>query len=111
MLGYVNKAKELLADALQLCNNAFQNAGELQEAVKEVINLLGRQWYEAVTPKELATIEHAMVNGSRGIATHSGHWYNCFNGVISLRKFVPARSRPSLSRQPLSPVSDPCWLH
>jgi len=38
------------------------------------------QWYEKVTDEELAAIKLAMVSGPRGIATHSGHWYNCVNG-------------------------------
>jgi hypothetical protein len=44
------------------------------------MKLLGREWYEVVTPEELAVIKAAMVSGPRGIATHSGHWYNCANG-------------------------------
>ncbi|KUM59257.1 hypothetical protein ACN42_g7873 [Penicillium freii] len=35
--------------------------------------------YEEVTPEELASIKIAMVGGQRGMATNSGHWYNCIN--------------------------------
>jgi len=33
------------------------------------MKLLGREWYEVVTPEELAAIKAAMVSGPRGIAT------------------------------------------
>ncbi|KAJ5685605.1 hypothetical protein N7536_008224 [Penicillium majusculum] len=36
--------------------------------------------YEEVTPEELAYIKIAMVGGRGGMATNSGHWYNCING-------------------------------
>ncbi|KAJ5186321.1 hypothetical protein N7449_011085 [Penicillium cf. viridicatum] len=36
--------------------------------------------YETVTLEELQSIKTAMVSGRGGIATHSGHWYNCVNG-------------------------------
>ncbi|CRL28667.1 unnamed protein product [Penicillium camemberti] len=36
--------------------------------------------YEEVTPEELASIKIAMVGGRGGMATNSGHWYNCTNG-------------------------------
>jgi hypothetical protein len=42
--------------------------------------LLQKERYEVVTPEELAAIKQAMVSGPAGIATHSGHWYNCVNG-------------------------------
>jgi hypothetical protein len=38
-----------------------------------------KQWYEEVTAEEINAIKAAMVSGSQGIATHSGHWYNCEN--------------------------------
>ncbi|KAF2175098.1 NFX1-type zinc finger-containing protein 1 [Zopfia rhizophila CBS 207.26] len=77
---YVKEARELLEKALELCKQPFQNAEQLKKAAEESIKLLRREWYEAVTPEELATIKQAMVSGPRGIATHSGHWYNCVNG-------------------------------
>ncbi|KAJ5520817.1 hypothetical protein N7463_001270 [Penicillium fimorum] len=36
--------------------------------------------YETVTLEELQSIKTAMVSGRGGIASHSGHWYNCVNG-------------------------------
>ncbi|KEF56836.1 uncharacterized protein A1O9_07026 [Exophiala aquamarina CBS 119918] len=77
---YVNDAKGLLEKALELCKQPFENAEQLKKAVEETTKFLGKEWYEAVTAEEFATIKQAMVNGSRGIATHSGHWYNCSNG-------------------------------
>jgi ElaB/YqjD/DUF883 family membrane-anchored ribosome-binding protein len=77
---YVEKAKELLKQAHKLCEQPFQNAGQLKNCVEENIEILGREWYEKVTAEELAEIKKAMVSGSGGIATHSGHWYNCANG-------------------------------
>jgi hypothetical protein len=77
---YVNEARELLEKAVELCKQPFQNAKQLKMAAEESIKLLGREWYEAVTSEELASIKQAMVGGAGGIATHSGHWYNCING-------------------------------
>lgn len=77
---YVDRAKVLLEAAIESCKNPFQNADDLCKAVEQSIELLRRPWYEEVTPEELAAIRAAMVSGPRGIATHSGHWYNCVNG-------------------------------
>lgn len=77
---YVSEARDLLENALEICKQPFQNAEILKQAVEDSIKLLGRQWYEKVTPEELAVIKQAMVSGPKGIATHSGHWYNCING-------------------------------
>jgi len=77
---YVKTAKELLEQALQLCNEPFQNAEALRKAVEESIKLLGKEWYEQVTAEEIAAVKAAMVGGRGGIATHAGHWYNCQNG-------------------------------
>lgn len=52
----------------------------LREAVEVTMRLHEGPRYEEVTPEELAAIKTAMVSGNRGIATHSGHWYNCENG-------------------------------
>jgi hypothetical protein len=41
---------------------------------------LRKEWYEQATPEEVAAAKRAMVSGAGGIATHSGHWYNCSNG-------------------------------
>lgn len=77
---YTAEAKALLENALESCKQPFRNADKLRVAVEESLKLLGRLWYEEVTAEELAMIKAAMVSGSEGIATHSGHWYNCENG-------------------------------
>jgi hypothetical protein len=77
---YVETTKELLKQAYKLCEQRFQNADQLRNCVEENIEILGREWYEDVTAEELAEIKKAMVSGREGIATHSGHWYNCANG-------------------------------
>lgn len=77
---YVETTKELLTKADKLCEQPFQNAKELRKAVEQLMKLLGREWYETVTAEEIAAIKSAMISGPGGIATHSGHWYNCVNG-------------------------------
>jgi hypothetical protein len=77
---YRDKAKALLENAQELCKKNFQDAEALLQAVSESLKLLQRPWYEEVTAEELAAIKAAMVSGRTGIATHSGHWYNCENG-------------------------------
>jgi len=90
---YVNEARELLDQAVELCKQPFQNARHLKMAVEESIKLLGREWYEAVTSDELDSVKQAMVSGPGGLATHSGHWYNYINGhpvskiLVSRRTF------------------------
>ncbi|KAF4979928.1 hypothetical protein FZEAL_3970 [Fusarium zealandicum] len=71
-------ARKLLKDAVSQCSK-LENGGELKEKVEEMIRLFEPR-YEEVTLEELASIKSAMVSGSQGIATHSGHWYNCVNG-------------------------------
>ncbi|KAK3045581.1 hypothetical protein LTR09_012849 [Extremus antarcticus] len=73
-------AKTLLKSAAELCKQGFRDADALSHAVSEALKLLQRGWYEEVTAEELKAIKRAMVTGFRGIATHSGHWYNCANG-------------------------------
>jgi Inhibitor of growth proteins N-terminal histone-binding len=84
---YIKTAQELLERARGLCDKKFQNAELLREAIEASIKRLEMEWYEEVTPDELAAIKAAMVGGPGGIATHSGHWYNCQNGhpVSSLK--------------------------
>jgi BMFP domain-containing protein YqiC len=77
---HLEMAKQLLEDAREVCKQPFQNAESLRNAVEESIRLMKKQWYEEVTAEEINAIKAAMVSGSRGIATHSGHWYNCENG-------------------------------
>ena len=76
----VKSARELLEKAKDLCALGFQNADALRKAVEKSIKLLRREWYEEVTAEEIAAVKKAMVSGAGGIATHSGHWYNCVNG-------------------------------
>ncbi|KAJ5817143.1 hypothetical protein N7447_009376 [Penicillium robsamsonii] len=71
--------RDLLTAAVKLCDG-LGNCPELQEQVQEMIRLYEGPRYETVTLKELQSIKTAMVSGRRGIATHSGHWYNCVNG-------------------------------
>ncbi|KAL8688726.1 MAG: hypothetical protein Q9218_005433 [Villophora microphyllina] len=77
---HVKTAKALLEKASDLCTQAFENAANLRRAVEESLKQLGKEWYEPVTTEEIETIKKAMVSGRTGIATHSGHWYNCANG-------------------------------
>lgn len=79
-IGFVADAKGYLDRASLLCDQLFQDAEELKEAVQKAIQLLNRERYEEVSPEEVAAIKRAMVGGPTGLATHSGHWYNCVNG-------------------------------
>jgi hypothetical protein len=74
-----NMAREFLADALDLCDQ-LGNCEELRDRVREMTRLFEGARYEEVTPEELASIKIAMVGGRGGMATNSGHWYNCING-------------------------------
>ena len=73
-------ARNLLEEATTLCEHGFHDAETLLQAVNQSLKLLHKEWYEEVTNQELDAIKKAMVSGSGGIATHSGHWYNCANG-------------------------------
>ncbi|KAI9823655.1 MAG: hypothetical protein M1826_007673 [Phylliscum demangeonii] len=77
---YVLIATKLLEKAKEWCSRPFENADGLRRAVEESAKLLGREWYEEVSAVELAAIKAAMTSGQGGMATHSGHWYNCANG-------------------------------
>ncbi len=77
---HIDIAKALMEKAKEMCAQPFQNADAWLEAVKESIKLFRKEWYEEVTAEEIAAIKAAMVRGPSGIATHSGHWYNCANG-------------------------------
>ncbi|TQV90510.1 hypothetical protein IF1G_10833 [Cordyceps javanica] len=79
-IGFVEDAKNNLEKASLLCEQPFQHAEKLKEAVEDTIRLLQREWYETVSAEEIAAIKEAMVTGRSGLATHSGHWYNCVNG-------------------------------
>lgn len=77
---YQEIARALLEKAVELCEEPFLGAAMQRQAVERLAKLFGKEWYEAVSKEELEEIKKAMVSGSRGIATHSGHWYNCVNG-------------------------------
>ncbi|OAL52703.1 hypothetical protein IQ07DRAFT_535610 [Pyrenochaeta sp. DS3sAY3a] len=77
---YHEKAQSLLEEAIELCKRGFKDSDRLVHAINESIKLLRKEWYEEITAEELAAIKNAMVAGPHGIATHSGHWYNCING-------------------------------
>lgn len=77
---HIEFCRVLLEEAKELCKRPFQSADSLSIAVQGLIDLFRKQWYEEVTAEEIADIKAAMVNGPGGIATHSGHWYNCANG-------------------------------
>jgi len=76
----INIAKAMLEKAREMCAQGFENADNLLSAVEESIRMLQKEWYEEVNAEKIAAIKAAMVSGSEGIATHSGHWYNCANG-------------------------------
>jgi hypothetical protein len=70
----------LLEEAEKLCETAFKDAQFLLQAVKDSLKLLQKEWYEEITTDERDAIRKAMLSGPQGIASHSGHWYNCVNG-------------------------------
>jgi hypothetical protein len=73
-------AKAFLEDAGRMCESAFQGRDQLRAGIEQSLRLLGREFYAEVTKEEIDAIKRAMVSGRGGIATHSGHWYNCENG-------------------------------
>lgn len=77
---YRNTANELLQKAEQLCEHKFRDRDTLLKAIVRATKMMSREFYEAVSKEELEAIKNAMVSGQGGIATHSGHWYNCVNG-------------------------------
>lgn len=77
---YVATARAQLEEAKEMCTQPFQNAQILLLAVEQTLNSLRKEWYAPISASELSAIKDAMVAGPRGLATHSGHWYNCQNG-------------------------------
>lgn len=71
--------REKISEAVSLCNR-LPNSEGLREAVDSMAQLFKGTWYDEVTPQEIEAIKAAVLSGSGGIATHSGHWYNCANG-------------------------------
>ena len=85
---HVSTARFLIEGAIELCRQPFHNVDELRTVAEEVQRALGKEWYEPVSAQELEAVKGAMVSGSHGLATHSGHWYNCRNGhPVSLFSF------------------------
>ncbi|EZF12030.1 hypothetical protein H112_06949 [Trichophyton rubrum D6] len=76
----VETAEELLEKALKTCQRPFHNAEGLRTLVEQSIRSMKTEWYEEITSDEKEAIKAAMLSGPKGIATHSGHWYNCSNG-------------------------------
>ncbi|KAF2856036.1 hypothetical protein T440DRAFT_96542 [Plenodomus tracheiphilus IPT5] len=77
---YRDTAKELLEQADKLCENNFRDRDTLLQAIGHATKMLSKEFYETVSKEEMYMIKKAMVSGRGGIATHSGHWYNCVNG-------------------------------
>lgn len=70
---------DMLQDASVLCQLRFRGHEELLKAVGTILAVLKDSMKE-LTAEELSMIKKAMLTGSGGMATHSGHWYNCENG-------------------------------
>ena len=75
----LDTVRDRLTRAGSLCDGLSESEG-LHVAIDATVRLLAGPRYEEVTPEELKAIKAAMVSGSGGISTHSGHWYNCANG-------------------------------
>lgn len=73
------QSMDLLEDALKLCMLRFSGHERLQAAVETLLGAL-RKSCEELTSEELASIKKAMLESRSGLATHSGHWYDCVNG-------------------------------
>jgi hypothetical protein len=78
--GHHETAKRLLQAAQKLCEQPFQGASILSQTLERYSRLLGKDFYEPITKAEIDAIKQAMLGDREGIATHSGHWYNCVNG-------------------------------
>lgn len=92
-IGFVEDAKTNLEKAVLLCEQPFQHANDLKEAVEETTRLLRRERYETVSSEEIAAIKRAMVTGRGGLSTNSGHWYNCVNGhPVCLLEYIIYKS-------------------
>jgi hypothetical protein len=76
---YSETAKDLIERAFELVEQ-LGSPQYMQPLVEELQRLKEGTKYENVSAEELDSIKLAMVSGSGGITTHSGHWYNCVNG-------------------------------
>lgn len=75
---HIETARALLGDASFFCLS-LGDSDVLTKRLEDMMELYEPR-VEEVTPEELASIRSAMVTGPHGMATHSGHWYNCING-------------------------------
>jgi hypothetical protein len=75
---HIETARTLLGDASFFCLS-LGDSDVLTKRLEDMMELYEPR-VEEVTPEELASIRSAMVTGPHGMATHSGHWYNCING-------------------------------
>ncbi|KAK0646769.1 hypothetical protein B0T16DRAFT_493683 [Cercophora newfieldiana] len=71
---YVDTVKKMLEAGLKLRDGWIGGAKILRSELEELQRLMRREWYEKVTEEEIKAIKAAVVSGSGGIATHSGHW-------------------------------------
>ncbi|KAL4935406.1 hypothetical protein BDV06DRAFT_129741 [Aspergillus oleicola] len=89
---YTPKVKRYLQEGETLCAKGFQGAENLLAAVQASMKLADSVRYETMTKEELESIKVAMVSGRGGMATHSGHWYNCENGhPVCIALSLPSR--------------------
>lgn len=70
---------EKLEYARSLCVG-LPGGDDMRAAVDAMKRLVESARYEEVTSEEVEAIKAAMVSGCAGLATNSGHWYNCANG-------------------------------
>ncbi|RFN53836.1 nfx1-type zinc finger-containing protein 1 [Fusarium flagelliforme] len=75
---HIETARTLLSTASFFCLS-LGDSDVLTKRLEDMMELYEPR-VEEVTPEELASIRSAMVTGPHGMATHSGHWYNCVNG-------------------------------
>ncbi|KAI9155055.1 NFX1-type zinc finger-containing protein 1 [Paramyrothecium foliicola] len=75
---YYETAKELLERALDMADG-LENRLEIWDLIEKLQEAMPER-YEEVSAEEVASIKLAMVSGAEGMATNSGHWYNCING-------------------------------
>lgn len=81
MLRHSASATKHLLDAQKRCiemHDAIKILGNLPEQLERWIKILPR--YNEITPAELQSVQNAMLIGRDGLATHSGHWYQCSSG-------------------------------
>jgi len=80
---HVNAAPDLLKRASEMCGG-FDGAAQLQVEIEKSLRLFEER-REELTAEERDMVKVAMVSGSGGLSTHSGHWYKCSQGhIVSL---------------------------